>query len=37
MELIKVEWKRPDWFTLALIAGYFGGLALGLWTLGFWS
>lgn len=37
MEIAKVEWKRPDMTVLAVIAGFFGGLALGLWVLGFWS
>lgn len=37
MEMVKVEWKRPDISVLAVLAGFFCGLALGLWALGFWS
>lgn len=37
MEIVKVEWKRPDLGVLAIIAGFFGGLALSLWVLRLWS
>ena len=36
MEIIKVEWKRPDWAVLTVIVGFFGALAAGLWAFGFW-
>lgn len=36
MEILKIEWKRPDWIVLAVVGMVFGIIALEAWLLGCW-